>query len=459
MRHVLKFRPDTTVSRQDGAMVLEVPWRRRVVRLADLFPVLDALRHGSTVEDLEALSSDLPTLYYLLETLGRSGFLCHSVGDLVTVVPMRPDFVFRPGPVSGAFRLSRFAYMRRLEEDLVLESPRSVARAVLGPRMAALLAGPVDVASVAEDEARAVAFLVAAGLLDPVEEGRLAEDADPVLRMWDFHDLLFHARSRQGRHDYPCGALQPFVGELEPLPAVKPPMSQDVVELPRADIPGLRAGDVPFTEVLEARKSVRARGDEPLTVQQLGEFLYRCARVRTTWPASPEQGILYEAAARPYPSGGGSWDLEIYVTVNACRGLESGLYHYDPLGHRLERLSGRTPHVERALDAASRACLGQVVPDVLLSLTSRFGRLGWRYRAWAYSATLRNAGVLLQTMYLVATAMGLSPCAVASGDAQEFAEATGVDYFAESTVSEFMLSGPPAAPYSVRWDAGEPVNV
>lgn len=459
---MIRFRPDVEIRREDGALVLEVPWSRRVVRTPDLFPAVEALRAGAPLEVLEESAPDLTRLYFLVESLGRSGFLTHSVvadGEtLLTLVPMRGNFRFAVPRVSGVYRLSRFAYLRRLDEDLILESPRSLARAEVGPRVAALLAGPVAVADLGEAERRCVAFLAGAGLLESSTDGRLPEDGDPALRMWDFHDLLFHARSRQGRHDYPVGAVQPFVGDLDPLPAVKAPMSVDVVDLPRADIAGLRTVDVPFTEVLEARKSVRARGEEPLTVRQLGEFLYRCARVRRTWPASPEQGILYEAAERPYPSGGGSWDLEIYVTVNACAGLESGLYHYDPLRHRLERLTGRTPHVERSLSAASSACYEQVVPDVLLSVTSRFGRLGWRYRAWAYSATLRNVGVLLQTMYLVATAMGLSPCAVASGDAQGFAEATGVDYFAESTVSEFMLSGPPAEPYSVRWDAGEPQN-
>ena len=31
--------------------------------------------------------------------------------------------------------------------------------------------------------------------------GRTDEDANPTLRTWHFADLLFHARSRGGRHD------------------------------------------------------------------------------------------------------------------------------------------------------------------------------------------------------------------------------------------------------------------
>ncbi len=42
-------------------------------------------------------------------------------------------------------------------------------------------------------------------------------------------------------------------------------------------------------------------------------------------------------------------------------------------------------------------------------------------------------------MYLVATAMGLSPCAIGTGDSDLFAEATGLRYEEEGTVGEFAL--------------------
>ena len=42
-------------------------------------------------------------------------------------------------------------------------------------------------------------------------------------------------------------------------------------------------------------------------------------------------------------------------------------------------------------------------------------------------------------MYLVATAMGLAPCALGGGDADLSAQAMGTDYYAESSVGEFLL--------------------
>src|SRR5882762_5834923 len=89
----------------------------------------------------------------------------------------------------------------------------------------------------------------------------------------------------------------------------------------------------------KTRRSVRRYGERAIRLKQLGEFLHRVARVRRTYPPSPETGRFYEVSQRPYPSGGACYDLEFYVAVNRCEGLEPGLYHYDPLDHELCRLA------------------------------------------------------------------------------------------------------------------------
>ena len=53
-------------------------------------------------------------------------------------------------------------------------------------------------------------------------EGSLDDARERSLETWSFHDLLFHTRSRRGRHAEPLGATYPFKDSLPPLPAVKP---------------------------------------------------------------------------------------------------------------------------------------------------------------------------------------------------------------------------------------------
>ena len=142
----------------------------------------------------------------------------------------------------------------------------------------------------------------------------------------------------------------------------------------------------------------------------------------------------------PTPAGEGLDELELYAAVNVCTNLDSGLYYYDPSRHRLTRLCGRTAEVASLLrDAAESTAIAEDNLQVLLILAARFPRLAWKYESIAYALTLKHVGVVFQTMYLAATAMGLAPRAIGGGDADLFARAAGTDYYAETSVGEFLL--------------------
>lgn len=142
---------------------------------------------------------------------------------------------------------------------------------------------------------------------------------------------------------------------------------------------------------------------------------------------------------RPYPSGGAIYELEIYPVVNRCDGLEAGVYHYQPLEHCLYQISAGNRDVE-ALIEDSRKSIGELdTLQVLLIITARFGRLFWKYESIAYALILKHVGVLYQILYLVPTGTHLAPCALGIGNSDLFAKITGLDYYEESSVGEFML--------------------
>jgi oxazoline/thiazoline dehydrogenase len=406
--------------------------------------------------------------YYHLQDLAQRGLLRLAVnadGDrLATLEPTAPSFILPPAGAlpDRCYVLSRFAWMQRHGEVLVLESPLSPARIVLDdPRPAALVHSLTHPGTVAEIRGRvpdlptdAVApllgLLVNAGAVCAIDDhGVSAEDADPALRFWQFHDLLFHARSRQGRHDGPVGATYPHAGRLDPPPAVQPETGDDGIALHRPDLERAQCEDPPFALVQQRRRSIRNYATEPITDRQLGEFLYRVARVtdrqqrQIDTPAGP---VPMDFALRPYPAGGALYELDVYAAVAACGGLSPGLYRYDGVGHRLVRRAGRTAEVDRLLADAARATgLPTMEPQVLLVLAARLPRIAWKYTGLAYALVLKDVGVIFQTMYLAATAMGLAPCAVGLGDSDVFARAAGVDYYTETSVGEFLLGSAPSA--------------
>src|SRR5205085_12276255 len=114
---------------------------------------------------------------------------------------------------------------------------------------------------------------------------------------------------------------------------------------------------------------------------------------------------------------------------------------YDAAAHGLVRLSGAGPALDALLADAARLTSRPELPHVLLCLAARFGRLSWKYEGIAYAAVLKDAGVLVQTMCLAATAMDLSICPLGFGDSDAFARLAGFDPLAESTVAEIVLGG------------------
>jgi SagB-type dehydrogenase family enzyme len=371
--------------------------------------------------------------YHYVERFTQRGLLCFTAQAdetrLATLVAVSPSFVSQPSQVVAGrgYVLSRFAYVRREGTEAVLESPLAHARIILNDCRAAAMVGALAAPATVQELAERVSSLPAdavAGMLALMLRAGLigdanTEDSAPALQTWEFHDLLFHARSRKGRFDAPYGGTYRLAEHLAPPPALKPKIAGQVHELYRPDVERLEHDDPPLARIQAQRRSIREfDATRPITDRQLGEFLFRVARVtqyRVADVAMPTGPVRQDFAARPYPAGGGLYELELYAAIQACDNLAAGMYYYDPVGHRLIRLRGRTAEVKALLrDTAQSTGTPEDTMQVLLILTARFPRVAWKYESIAYALTLKHVGVLYQTMYLAATAMGLARAPLAA---------------------------------------------
>lgn len=412
------------------------------------------------VPGVDELAARLRLLHALRQL---TGLVVRSVGapdgerPLLSVVPTVTGARLDPVPVPAGrmMRLSRFAALRSSGHDMVLESPLSQFRVVFARPEAgwliSSLSRPVTLERAAARTPLAapvvgalVSHLVATGMVEVAEQPTaphgpvFPEDHDPALLPWSADDLRFHWSSRPGGRDGDFGATYPLRGRQEEPPRLKRPPAGPRIKLPGPG-PGVPGWDTSLTEVLERRRSVRDHGATDLTLHQLGEILHRSLRVRE--PSGP--GAPHEPASRPYPSGGARYELECYLTVGRCAGLEPGVYYYDPLDHALIRLPAREQLATALLDEAQAGTGMSARPALLLTLTARFARVSWKYSGLAYALTLKHVGVVQQTLYLLATGMGLAPCALGTGTTQLSAEAFGLDWREESAVGEFILGSLP----------------
>jgi SagB-type dehydrogenase family enzyme len=284
-------------------------------------------------------------------------------------------------------------------------------------------------------------LLAAAGLLvtgGPDEE----KESEGPAGQWSAPELWLHARTRGVRLSAGYGGTYHLRDKFPPAPAVRPvsPSALRIVTLPRPDLATIARADPPLTEVIERRRSIREHDDAaPITASQLGELLYRTARIRRAFPGGDGQDLT----DHPYPAGGSLGELEVYPLISRCTGLEPGLWRYAADRHGLELIAEPGPPVRALVDLARTTSLLRTDPQVVLIVASRFARLNWKYETIAYALTLKHVGVFYQTVYLVGTAMGLAVCGLGGGDADDFARASGCDYFAEGSVGEMIIGSAP----------------
>jgi SagB-type dehydrogenase family enzyme len=401
-------------------------------------------------------------IHLLVRRLATHGLLEYYLrrspngSDEVIIEPQVPDYWPQTPQLGNAdvLALSRFAYMRRRGNEMVLESPCAGALfKICNPKFAAamaLLSTPQQLRQLRRQDnfpgVELLALLVDCQILikiDPARDSspRLAEGNDNLV-LWDFHDLLFHTRSTEGRHANPLGGLYPYAGVMSPLPAVRPRWPGKKIDLRKFSAAHSkaisRAG-----KLLHERHSTRIFDDgQPITLAELSRFLDSTARVQSRWRSKLDldgAGPAVPYAARPYPSGGGSYELELYLTVHKCDGLARGFYHYDAGEHALVPISVRTHELEALLARAEFAMGAPAAPQILITIAARFGRVSWKYSSIAYALILKDVGVLIQTLYMIATDMELGGCAIGSTNIDLFAKMTGIEFHVEGPVGQFAI--------------------
>ncbi|MGB9366266.1 MAG: SagB family peptide dehydrogenase [Xanthobacteraceae bacterium] len=413
---------------------------------------LNALQSGGRTTGREIES--------LMRRLARRGLLEYPVGpsrgaDAVVIEPQVADYWPQTSPLGNGdiLALSRFAYLRRRGDTMVLESPRAGALfRICDPKIATaltLLSTPQQVGRLRRHDGfpgiELLALLVDCHILFKVDadhDGDLRRaEGNAELVLWDFHDLLFHARSTPGRHANPLGGTYSYAGVAPAPPAVRRHWPGKAIDLPaHSDAP---AEASPIARLLHKRHSIRSYDDRrPIMLDELARFLDSTARVVSTWQSRIDLGGVQPTvpyAARPYPSAGASYELELYLAVHKCDGLAGGFYHYDAGGHALVPIEVGLPDLQALFSEAQSAMDAPATPQIVITVAARFGRVSWKYSSLAYALILKDAGVLIQTLYLMATDMGLGGCAIGSTDIDLFAKMTGIEFHIEGPVGQFAL--------------------
>jgi SagB-type dehydrogenase family enzyme len=439
----------TCLTMPTGAILLNPPRNEKLTGLpAGQLQALKTLNRGpATVSEMSTAAGGAEVTD-LMDRLARSGWLAvtmrDSGRDLYTIRPFALPGPRPAAPLPGRATLSKFAVLHRDSNGFVLEHPLAWCDLRIHDlRLLTLLDQPAaaDIDLPIALISRFTEDLHWCGLLVTDSD---AEDRKFTTCSWNPPDLWFHRRSTLGDRTITWENFGPTKwakGSFAQPPARKASYPGEPVALTVPDLAAARIGDPTLTTVLEDRVSTRAFDDaRPITSDQLAELLYRTARTRSTRPAGEGE----ELVSRPYPSGGSVYELEIYPIVRNVAGLAPGMYHYDSFDHVLRPVAAAdSPAVARLLKSTSATLTNGAEPQVLLVMAARSGRVMWTYEQVAYAVILKHVGVLMQTIYLAATAMGLGACAQGFGDTAAFVAAAGVDELEECSVGSMIVGSAP----------------
>ena len=204
----------------------------------------------------------------------------------------------------------------------------------------------------------------------------------------------------------------------------------DAVPLPEPEL-----GKTPFSELVAARRSAREFAPDPVSLDELAGILH-AAYGRThqlLGDAPPGIGPQFRAT----PSGGGLYPLEVFTLAWRVRGLEPGLYHFDPLRRVLE--------IVRVGDLTAELASATIYPDpattcaAFLVVTAVFWRTRFKYGLRGYRFALLEAGHVVQNALLAATALGLASVPLAGFFDARMDALLGLDGVEESTLYAVAL--------------------
>lgn len=388
---------------------------------------------------------------YLVQQLTKRRLVAYSVfvgsNQICKIIPSLPD-CDAPTLQLAAIntRSSRFLYVSRVDNTWLIQSPLTSVSVSLHNKAALSAVHSLLNRGSTNHQTTEKKLNHASVLKSVLYQYKFLTDSPcdiEEMPQWEFHDLLFHAKTRAGYHGSPIGATNRLVG-LANLTPRNYAEQNDCITLPDpADT--VRKCNQPFFDVVERRRSCRMFTKELLDIGKISALLFFTFREKVVYRDTSSDALerdRVETSFRPIPTAGGLSSLRIYVYANRVKNVTKGLYYYDSQEHRLLRREFNDLERDKIVYSLRGSTKLPSDPQLVILITANILAKSWRYESIAYSLILKDLGVLYQSLYVTATALNLGGCALGTGDSVAFARLANIDINEEPLVGEFMIGIP-----------------
>jgi len=210
-----------------------------------------------------------------------------------------------------------------------------------------------------------------------------------------------------------------------PHPHIQKPYPNDSSLIELISPENFSIGEMSVVEAIRKRGSQRSYTGEAITIEELSYLL---------WASQGVHRVLRdgEYVLRTVPSAGARHPFESYLLINFVDGIETGLYRYLSIEHKLLPIKIDDLLVEEIHNGSYE----QYVLDsaVVFIWTAIPYRAEWRYGLLAHKMIAQDSGHVCQNLYLACASIGVGTCAIGAYNQKKMDEALGVDGENEFTV-------------------------
>lgn len=204
----------------------------------------------------------------------------------------------------------------------------------------------------------------------------------------------------------------------------KPSQFKTYEDLPSIALP--RNFPRPEAEPLTAVSGHELQKEEPDPgLTELAELLYFSAGLTRKYRFGNELHYMRAASAT-----GALYPIELYVVTGDIAGLETGIYHFDPLGFQLSRIRKGDYRVELATVSNDSIALAPAT----IAFTSLAWKNAWKYEARSYRHWFWDGGVIAANLMGVSASMGFQTRIIQGFEDQAVNELLGLQDGKEATI-------------------------
>lgn len=259
--------------------------------------------------------------------------------------------------------------------------------------------------------------------------------------------FLLNTRLQRYDRESPASVLSYFTDEgklLVSLNGLEADEGLATIDLPPSIDLSLR-----LSKCIQLRRSRRVFTADAISLSALATLCRAAAGVTGTEEAALrcESPSSVEFKLRSAPSPGGLYAIDLYAVAQSVRGVDSGLYLYQPRKDKLVLIKSQTADhiVDRVVAASaypdktmtnSRAALTFLLAARPWKLLRKYGDRGLRY-------LFIEVGEMTENIHLAAVALGFGTVESASFYDDEMNDALGLDG-GTSTIVHMILLGIPA---------------